>query len=214
MASRASKPQDERPNMNPNDEAECAALYEDYMASMARIKQKIAAMFNRYEKMGVSPDAVKYTYRLANHADGAALHRQRTLTAARLGAIEYGGDGQGDFSAAIHATKPSQEAITRLSVARAYGDAYNTGLIGGTVDACPHHAGTEEFVRWQEGFSDGHEDRISRNPELENVSLAEPRKRGRPPGSKNKPKEVTGEDEDLSPGQTDIEEHIEAASIH
>lgn len=210
MARRAST--EDKPNVNPNDEAECAALYEDHMASMARIKQRIATDFGRYEKMGVSSDAIRYNYRMSHQSDPGATHRQRTLTMARLGTIEYGADGQGDFSAALHATKPSPDALAKLAVARAFGDGYNTGLAGGQIDACKHTIGSEEFVRWRDGWTDGYADRIARKPELENVTQAEPRRRGRPPGSKNKKP-----DEPIE--QTDLEEHIvnaaqEAASLH
>lgn len=212
MASRASKPQDENTNVSPDAIAGCYAEYASLMADSARNTQKIAAMFARWERSdGVDKDGIQDSYKLANKDPEEAKRRIKIRKEYRaiLGIISMDEDGQLGLDAefAPHVSKPSPELQQRVACARAHADGYNSGKAGGTIDACPYQVGSEEAVHWHDAWADGREDRIARNPDLENVTQAEPRKRGRPPGSKNKPKEVSDGD------QTDLEEFVEASAI-
>lgn len=182
MAKRPSKPAAERPNASHNDIAACFADYSELSGTMGRIKQSIATMFGRFEKMGVDTKSVKFAYSQAQKADATEAHRKRTQYLAILGVIDTDADGQTSFLNAVAPAELNPATDARLKAARAHGDGYNTGRHGGKIDACRFDAGTEEFVKWREGFADGHADRIAKDPEADRVTEATPRRRGRPAG--------------------------------
>jgi ribosome modulation factor len=187
MAKKANAVEEQRRNVNPDDVAACFAEYTSLRGDLARVQQKVAATLARYEKQGVDPKAIKHAYAEAQKdpAEAAAQHRKNVEYLAMLEIIDFGADGQGSFAAGldVKVAKPGPKASEGLRVARAHSDAYNTALAGGTKDACPHEPASREWQAWHEGFSDGAADRLARHPEKATVTQAEPRKRGRPPGS-------------------------------
>lgn len=220
MARRASS--EDKQQSNPDAIAGCFTEYSSMMADMGRLSQRIGTMFARYEKSdGVDAKAVKHSYTMAGK-DPAEARRRHELNDAYLritGVIRVDeATGQTEVSDEVmpRVPMPSREMQAQVAAARAFGDGYNSGKHGATIDSCPHAVGSETFVRWRDGWEDGHADRIERKPELANVTQAEPRRRGRPPGSKNKAKDNGTDEQAAAPnGQTDIEEQIDAAaSIH
>lgn len=170
-----------KPNVNPNDEADCFTRYDEGMAEIARVKQSLGTMLKNYEKMGVDTDAVKYAYRMSHKDEAQQIHRSRTATLARLGIIEveWEAGGQANFLKGVTIEKPTGEAATKLILGRARADGYNSGLSGGLIGACKYGAGSEEFVVWRDGWQLGHSDRLEKNPEADKVTKSEPRKRGK-----------------------------------
>lgn len=156
-----------RPNVNPNDEADCFIEYDRMMGEMARIKQAIGTMFLRFEKLGVHPDAIKHAYRMSTKDDAQEIHRQRTATLARLKIIEWETDGQGSFIKGITLEAPKPETAAKLAFGRAKAAGYNDGLAGALIGSCTHPPGSEEFVAWRDGWTDGHSDRLERNPDAD-----------------------------------------------
>jgi ribosome modulation factor len=156
-----------RPNASPNDEAGCYVEYEERMGNIAREKQAIAALFNRYEKLGVHTQAIKHAYIMVHKKDAQELHRQRTATMARLGIIEWDADGQGSFLKGVTIEAPSGDAAVKLALGRAKAAGYNDGLAGAKVGSCPHPAGSEEFVVWRDGWEQGHADRLEKDPDAD-----------------------------------------------
>lgn len=194
MARRASAAED-RTNASPDDIAACYAEYCSMRADQARLGQRVAAMLGRYEKLGVVAKTIKDSYSLASKDPNEAranLARLQDYTAI-LNIITVDETGQSEMSEEIapRTPKPSQEMQERVELARVYSDGYNSGLAGGDIAGSEKFAtGSEKFVRWRDGWDDGHADRLLRNPDADNVTVARPR--GRPPGSKNKPKDEAG----------------------
>lgn len=200
MAKKA-KQTEMKPNANPDEIAACFSEYSSMRADVARLGQKIAAMFGRYEKLGVDQKAIKNSYTAAQKDpnEAAAQHRKNTEYLAMLEIIDFSKEGQGSFAAGldVKVAKPGAKASAGLRAARAYTDGYNSGLAGGKIDACKFPVGSEEFVRWRDGWGDGHADRIAKNPDADKVTQSEPRKRGRPPkgdGAATPPKTAAKDD--------------------
>ncbi len=172
-------------NVNPDDIADCFTEYTEGRARIAREQQKLATMLGNYEKKGVDRKAIKNAYAAAgkDKAEAAAQHRRNSDYLQILQIIEVEPNGQANFDAGlVQATiipKPSPEASERLFLARAFNDGYNSGLAGGKIDGCSFQVGSEAFVRWRDGWTDGHADRLARNPDADKVTQAAPRKKGK-----------------------------------
>jgi ribosome modulation factor len=188
---RKAKEQALKPNANPDEVAACFTEYSSMLADIARLQQKVAAMFGRYEKLGVDSKAIKNAYSVAQKDPNEARREQERNAEylAMLEIVEYGDDGQGGFKFGLSVTVPKAgpAAIAGIQGARAYNDGYNSGKAGGKIDACKFAVGTEEFVRWRDGWTDGHEDRLAKNPDADKVTKAAPRKRGRRNGAEAPP---------------------------
>jgi ribosome modulation factor len=169
-------------NADPNEIAACFTEYASMRADAARVSQRIAALFGRYEKLGVDQRAIKHSYAAAQKdpTEAAAQHRRNSEYLALLEIIDFGSEGQGTFIAGLAVAKPGAKASEGIRAARAHADGYNSGLAGGKIEACKFATGSEEFVSWRDGWSDGHADRVARNPDADKVTQSEPRKRGRP----------------------------------
>lgn len=183
MAKRPSQP-NLKPNASAEDKAAAFAEYSEKMGEMARIKQAISVSLGRYEKLGVDPKAVKFAYRMSGKEDAAEQHRKNTEYLALFGIIEVDESGQANFVKALQIERPTGEAATKLAIARAYSDGYNSGRHGGKIDACRFKAGSEEFVSWRNGWEDGAADRLAKNPEADKVKVATGRRGGRKAGAK------------------------------
>lgn len=182
MARRA-KPAEAAPagsNTDPDKVAACYAEYASLMTDQARVAQRMAAMFARYEKDGgVDKKAVKHAYSLASKdpAEATRQHARNSEYVAILGIITVEANGQSGVSEAFapRVAKPSTAAQAQLNAARAHADGYNTGLAGGEIGNCQHSPGSEEFVSWRDGWSDGNADRLARNPEKAGETTPAPR---------------------------------------
>lgn len=180
---RKPKDADKTANVDPNDIADCAAEYELLMGQRSRIDAKIAHCFDRFEKKGVTRAPIKRAYKRRNMTadEVRAELAEDTLYARVLGHIEWDKQGQASFTKAmsVEIARPNGDAASRLAGARAYNDGYNTALHGGLIGSCKHQTGSEEFVRWRDGWQDGSEARAETKPEATNGDAAKP-KRGRP----------------------------------
>lgn len=163
-------------NVNPDDIAACYTDYASMRGDIARIGQRIAVSFARFEKLGVQSKGIKRAYALAQKDPDvvAAQVRMETEYLAILEIIDFSETGQGSFAAGLKAVvaKPSPVAAERLNLARAHADGYNTGLAGGDKGACRVPPGTEAHVKWLEGWHDGHADRVARKPDAEKTKPA------------------------------------------
>ena len=166
-----------KPNASAADKATCFAEYSEKMSEIARIKQAISVTLGRFEKMGVDPKAIKFAYRMSSKDDATGQHRTNTEYLALLGIIEVDDAGQASFAKALNVERPTGEAATKLTTARAYNDGYNSGRHGGKNDACRFKTGTEEFVSWRNGWEDGAADRLAKNPDADKIKTATGRKR-------------------------------------
>jgi ribosome modulation factor len=169
-------------NVNPDDIAACFSDYSALRSDIARLQQKIAATLARYEKLGVDPRAIKHAYAQASKdpAEVAAEHRRNGDYLRLLDLITVEANGQTSFADGIAAGAPaklSAEAAEKVFLARVYNDGYNSGLAGGKIDACVHGPGSEAFVRWRDGWSDGHSDRLLKNLDADKVTAPAPRRR-------------------------------------
>jgi ribosome modulation factor len=176
-------------NINPEAVAACYTEYSSMRGDVARLGQKIAAMFTRYEKSdGIDSKAIKSNYALSEKdPETAAAQLRRNNEYARiLGIISFDSSGQGDFSAGLDVSPqpvPTLAPATaaRVQAARAHADGYNTGKAGGTLEHNTNIIGTEAHVRWIEGYHDGHADRLLKNPDMANVKQASSRRARRDP---------------------------------
>lgn len=164
--------------INPDDEAECFSAYSEMRGEIARISQNIAALLNRYKKMGtVDTKQIPKAYAASQKDNATEQHQRLTAVLRRLDIIEWDEKGQGDFGKAL-TVKPTEASSAMLAESRARTDGYNTGYAGGLVEANKYHAGTREFAIWREQFFRGQADRKENHPEKEGVTRATPRKRG------------------------------------
>lgn len=175
-------------NINPEAVAGCFSEYSSMMGDMARLGQRIAVMFTRYEKSdGVDSKSIKHAYGLSRKdpAVAAAQVRRNNEYARLLGIVSFDANGQGDFMAGLDTGEPpltlAPEAAARVQAARAHADGYNTGKAGGTMEHNTCEPGTEAHVRWIEGFHDGHADRIMKNPDADKAKQASTRRGRREP---------------------------------
>lgn len=187
-----------RENLSPDDVSECYSDYSDDMGQMARIKQRIATRFARFQGMGGEPKEIKAAYKLEN-MDNPADHIRGVIKTAQILRIlptEVQADGQISFIPAL-AQAPSAEAEAKVALARVRSDGYNSGRAGQPIDSCTFNAGTEEFVVWRDYWEDGAGDRAKAKavkdaakeksgPANSEAAPTGIRPRGRPLGSKNK----------------------------
>lgn len=183
------RPKRDRPtvaNVNPDDIIACFSEVASIKADVARLGQRIAVTYDRYEKMGVDRKSIKHALARAQKdpAEVAAQHKRDTEYLVILEITSFGIDGQGDFSAGLTVTtpKPTTAGATKLQHAKISMDGYNSGLAGGDKNACRHHAGTQEHVIWLEAWHDGYADRIAKNPNAEKTKEASTSRKRRDPG--------------------------------
>lgn len=184
MAKKAKQQTLKPTNADPDKVAACYSEYASLMADQRRGQQRIAAMLGRYEKGdGVDPKTIKRMYGLSSKdpAEAKRQHERDVEYMRILGIVEFDDDGQGTFGGAMPpgAPKPNAEYAQMVLLVNVYNDGYNSGLAGGKIDACTHAPGSKTFVRWRDGFADGHADRLAKNPDADKETKAEPRKRGR-----------------------------------
>ena len=185
------KKDDLKANLNPDDVAECYADYADDMGQMARIKQRIATRFARFQAIGGDPKDIKFAYKLDNMDDAPAFLRGVLKTARILRIIPTETEESGQVSFMPAFAPPSAEADAKVAMSRVRNDGYNSGRHGSKVEACPYNAGTEEFVAWRDAWEDGASDLAKAKAVKKGTTNVEPasterRPRGRPPGSRNK----------------------------
>lgn len=174
-------------NENPDEVAKCFSEYVSLMRDQARIAQRIATLFDRYEKTGgVDRKAIKIAYKMSQQdPEIVARERAREDEYMRLlGIIEVDDDGQVVMSEDFAPTVPKKltnEAQELIDRARAYSDGYNTGLAGGTLEHNTHEPGSMKHQEWVVGFHDGDAERLLANPDAGKVTVASTRRTKKQP---------------------------------
>lgn len=184
-------------NVNPDDIISCFSEISSIEADAARLGQRKASTFARYEKLGVDRKSIKRAIQLAakDPAEVAAQHQRDTEYLVILEITSFGPDGQGDFSAGLTVAptkKPSASGAKQLAKAKVYTDGYNSGLAGGSKETCRFNPGTEQHVWWLEAYSDGYADRLARKPDADKskvASLSKKRKEPKPQDAVPQPAE-------------------------
>lgn len=170
-------------NVSADEVAECYVEYTEMMGQIARVRQRVGSMLQRYEAMGVHTKAVRACYRLANMDDAPDYVKEMLRAAAILKIIpaETESDGQMTFLPGLKVSPPSAEAQDKLNRSEVFWNGWDAGLGGGLIEACLHEPGSEDFVTWRKGWADGHKDWAAKpkNANLETAST-EKRPRGRP----------------------------------
>ena len=179
------KKDDLKANLNPDDVAECYADYSDDMGQMARIKQRIATRFARFQGIGGDPKEIKFAYKLDNMDDASGYLRGVMKTAAILRIIPTETEESGQVSFLPAFSPPSPEADAKVAMGRARADGYNVGRAGYPVDNCPFNAGSEEFVAWRDRWEDGAADLAMKKATKPKAEAAPTEKRGRGRPRKN-----------------------------
>jgi hypothetical protein len=180
-------------NVDPSVIQACLAEYTTIDTEIKRLAQRQAAMFRRYEGQGVVPRSIKRAHRMSklDKAVAAAEARTDVRYLVITGVLKPADDdwvkqvAQSDmFAEGEEPGTPSPE----LARARAYSDGYNSGRHGGEAINNPFLAGAAEHVEWEKGRRDGAADRALRGGASGKgkVADANPKKRGRPAGSRNK----------------------------
>ena len=151
---------DQKPNTPADDVAECYVEYTEMMGQIARVRQKIASMLQRFDGMGVNIKAVKACYRLANMDDAPDYVKEMLRAAAILNIIpaEQESDGQMTFLPGLKVAPPSAASQGKVNRSKVFWDGYDAGLAGHLIEVCKFQAGTEDFVTWRDGWDDGHRD--------------------------------------------------------
>lgn len=143
-----------------DDLAECYVEYVEMMGQISRVRQKIAAMLQRYDGMGVNVKAIKACYRLANMDDAPDYVKELLKSAAILKIIpaEEESDGQMTFLPGLKVAPPSQAKQDKVNRSKVFWDGYDAGLAGHLIEVCTFQAGSEDFMTWRDGWDDGHRD--------------------------------------------------------
>ena len=154
------QPESDKPNTAADDVAECYVEYTEMMGQIARIRQKIASMLQRFDGMGVNIKAVKACYRLANMDDAPDYVKEMLKAAAILNIIpaEQESDGQMTFLPGLKVAPPSSLSQSKVNRSKVFWDGYDAGLAGHLIEVCKFDAGSEDFVTWRDGWDDGHRD--------------------------------------------------------
>lgn len=178
------------PNHSADDVAECYVEYTEFMGQIARIRQKVGSMLNRYEQMGVHTKAVRACYRLANMDDAPEYVKEMLKAAAILKIIPAAleSDGQMTFLPGLKVAPPSPESQAKINRSEVFWDGWEAGLAGHLAEVCKFDPGTEDYVTWGKGWKDGHEEWAAK-PKNANVEVAPTEKRGR-----GRPRKVTPPD--------------------
>lgn len=148
------------PNTGADDIAECYVEYTEMMGQIARVRQRIASMLQRFDGMGVNIKAVKACYRLANMDDAPDYVKEMLKAAAVLKIIpaEQESDGQMTFLPGLKVSPPSAVSQSKVNRSKVFWDGYDAGLAGHLVEVCKFQAGSEDFVTWRDGWEDGRRD--------------------------------------------------------
>lgn len=173
-------------NLNPDDVIACFSEISSIEIDVARLNQRKAATFARFEKLGVDRKSIKrsITESKKDPAEVAAQLRRDTEYMVILEITSFGLDGQGDFSAGLTTPpvkKPSDEAAATLAKSKISQDGYNSGLAGGAKESCRFHAGSEAHVWWLAAWSHGHADRLAKDPNADKVKEASTNRKRRDP---------------------------------
>lgn len=159
------------PNTTADDAAACFMEIQEINSAVARLGQKKASTFIRFENMGVDVDAVKDCLKLARDEDAPERVKRMVDMARILRIIPVEIDANGQSAASI-LINPGSATLSkamdeRLSLHRSFWSGRDIGLAGGERGENPHEAGTANYVDWDKGWSDGAEDLAMKKPNVE-----------------------------------------------
>lgn len=169
MSERATRPIDPASNgPTQADYDDALGEFTEIRTAMQRLASKASKVMNRYEAKGGDPDDIRFGHKLGKLSKSEAAAKLAGMV--RIGVwsgiqIAYEADGQASFSTTFDAPAAGTAGMTvlgsRVSMARAYSDGWNTGKAGGALADNNYSAfpGSEEFGKWADGFGDGMEDR-------------------------------------------------------
>jgi hypothetical protein len=185
-------------NVDPAVIQACLAEYTTLDTEIKRLAQRQAAMFRRYEGQGVVVKSLKNAHRMSKLDKAAAAAQAKTDVRYLVitGVLKPADSdwvrqvSQSDMFAADEEPDTVGKPSPDLARARAHSDGYNSGRHGGEAINNPFQAGQAEFVAWEQGRTDGAADRALRSggSGKGKTANASPSKRGRPAGSRNRPK--------------------------
>jgi ribosome modulation factor len=184
--------------------------YTEIRFQQMRWASKAAKCLDAHEREGGDRDDIRDGFTLGKLSpdERKAEIRRQMRVASYMGVTTWQETGQASFIATFD--QPPEELDTlgaggapigsRLSLARAHVDGYNTGKAGGEVSVCPFPAESEEATSWETGWQDGREDRPEPKPSKQAHAASngdgEPKRRGRRPKQKDEappPNEATPE---------------------
>lgn len=141
--------------------------YTEVRFQQMRWASKAAACLAKFERKGGDRADVQDGFALGKMTmeDRVADVKRRNRVAGFMGVTTWEETGQGTFTATFDMPAAEEQGAggaplgSRLSVARAAIDSYNTAKAGGSLADNPWGADTEEFGVWAENFGDGLADR-------------------------------------------------------
>lgn len=141
----------------PEDAAECFLEAREIKSSMARMSQKLSALYARYENLGVDTLSVKDCLKLERDKNPPARLKRIMVMAAILNVIptETEKDGQLSVMPGLSVTGLNDATREKIALANAYNDGYNTGLVAGSETNNKYEPGSELRVKWSLGHIDG-----------------------------------------------------------
>lgn len=185
------RPKKEKPDTtnlpDPNQVAACFAEIQSIDIDALRVRARREATLKRYERShGVDPDSVKRMVAEAKKDPGEVSRKIRLDREYRrmVGLTRMSKSGQVEMAMDVLVAEgpvPTPDSQARVAVAMAHMDGYNSALAGGNIENNPHDPGTEQHVKWIEGFRDGEADRLLKNPDAANVKEASTRRTRREP---------------------------------
>ena len=148
------------------------AEYIELRFNIMRYTSKVAKLKGRWEQKGGDFADVQHGFKMSQ----LTVDEQRAAISARTRVEGWLGiatvtedDGQISFTASFD-QKPAELGAggaplgSRLSLARAATDGYNTGRHNGSLSDCPFAAESEEAHAWATAYGDGMEDRPAPKP--------------------------------------------------
>jgi hypothetical protein len=141
----------------PEDAAECFLEAREIKSSMARMSQKLSALYGRYENLGVDTLSIKECLKLEKDKNPPARLKRIMVMAAILNVIptETEKDGQISVMPGLSVTGLNEATKEKIALANAYNDGYNTGLVAGSETNNKYPPGSEHRVKWSLGHIDG-----------------------------------------------------------
>lgn len=158
--------------------AEVLAEYTQLDTQGRRVNQAKTTLLTNFDKEGGDKQALKALHRALSLDPAEASAKLSSLVhyqATQGITVRWQADGQGTLMDHLGeaASKPTPAAAASaeqnaLDIARAKSDGYNSGIHGAAPSDNPHQhiVGSEVYVAWHNGRDEGQQDRLRRNPVL------------------------------------------------
>lgn len=154
-------------------------------------------VLKHFKKLGVNPDAITYALK-ARFEDPDEIVMQEREKLEMLGLSGVVPDIQTKIAGTMSVSEPTSDEEEVGAVLAAFDKGVTAGKRGASRDENPYPAGSLGFLKWHEGWFAGQkaiayemastvDEEVEPAPKVVPLEPLGTKRRGRPPGSKNKP---------------------------